>query len=138
MKNVLTVGTFDCPHIGHALFLSKCAEFGDTLIIGVNTDEFVEKYKGKKPLFSFEERRNLLQPFAALTVANDTYSDFITMVEEYEIEVVVVGSDWYEKDYAAQTGLTQEVLKKHNVSLVFVPYTEEISTTLIKERIKNG
>ena len=39
MTTLLTMGTFDVPHVGHAAFLRKCESFADQVIVGVNTDE---------------------------------------------------------------------------------------------------
>ena len=46
---VYTGGTFDLLHAGHVKFLRRCAEFG-RVVVALNTDEFVEQYKGRKPI----------------------------------------------------------------------------------------
>ena len=63
MLTIYTGGSFDLPHIGHYNFLRQCKElFPDSfLIVALNTDEFIEKFKGRKPLFSYEERKYFLE-----------------------------------------------------------------------------
>lgn len=53
---VFTSGSFDLFHIGHLNILEKSAALGDELIVGVSTDELIEKYKGMKPIIPFEQR----------------------------------------------------------------------------------
>jgi glycerol-3-phosphate cytidylyltransferase len=51
-----TQGTFDMFHIGHLNLLKNARRQCDYLIVGVNTDELVESYKGKSTIVPFEER----------------------------------------------------------------------------------
>ena len=57
LKIVLTSGTFDLFHIGHAQYLEKAKEFGDILIVGVDSDDRVKKRKGPdRPVVPENER----------------------------------------------------------------------------------
>jgi pantetheine-phosphate adenylyltransferase len=56
-KVVATGGTFDEIHIGHLALLSKAFELGKKVIIGVSSDEFAERVKGKgKITHSYQQR----------------------------------------------------------------------------------
>ena len=156
MSKVLTVGTFDLYHAGHVNFLFQCAKiagitgknfWGESkhddkhnVTVGLNSDEFVEKYKGKKPVYSYDERYKLLvnNRYVWSVTKNDrpTIEDILfnrNGTSEYDF--LVVGSDWAKKDYHAQIGVTQERLDQRGITLVYVPYTEGVSTTELKERI---
>ena len=50
-------------------------------------------------------------------------------------DIIIVGSDWLKKDYCKQMGFTPEWLEDHNIALMYIPYTQNISTTIIKERL---
>lgn len=50
-------------------------------------------------------------------------------------DLVVVGSDWCEKDYLSQMGFTWEWLGKKDIGLCYVKYTSGVSTTELKKRL---
>lgn len=58
---VLTMGTFDILHIGHFRYLEKAKEYGDVLVVGVDSDEKVRRRKGPtRPVVSHDERLEAL------------------------------------------------------------------------------
>jgi D-glycero-beta-D-manno-heptose 1-phosphate adenylyltransferase len=60
-KVVVTIGTWDLLHIGHVRYLKKARDFGDTLIVGVDSDRTVKLYKGDlRPIVPYEERCEML------------------------------------------------------------------------------
>jgi glycerol-3-phosphate cytidylyltransferase len=71
MQNtVITLGVFDCFHIGHLKALSKSFNFGEILIVGIQSDKAVQKQKGKMPVASENERRDIIN---ALKIVSDTF-----------------------------------------------------------------
>jgi D-beta-D-heptose 7-phosphate kinase/D-beta-D-heptose 1-phosphate adenosyltransferase len=61
MEIVLTSGSFDLLHIGHAQYLQTAKEQGDFLIVGVDNDQKVKKRKGEnRPVVSEKERYQML------------------------------------------------------------------------------
>ena len=54
-KIVITYGTFDLFHVGHVRLLKRLRALGDSLIVGISSDEF-NAMKGKKSFFSYERR----------------------------------------------------------------------------------
>lgn len=72
LKIVLTSGTFDMFHIGHAQYLEKAKQLGDVLIIGVDSDEKVRARKGpERPIVPEGER--------VLILAHMRHADVITL-----------------------------------------------------------
>jgi len=72
LKIVLTSGTFDLFHIGHAQYLEKAKALGDLLIIGVDSDEKVKKRKGPhRPVVPQNER--------VLILSHCRHADVITI-----------------------------------------------------------
>lgn len=58
---VLTQGSFDMVHIGHARYLEKAKSYGDVLIVGVDSDEKIKHRKGpNRPVVPQEERLTML------------------------------------------------------------------------------
>lgn len=139
-KVVYTGGTFDLFHAGHTKFLQSCRRIaGDDgyVLISLNTDEFVEAYKGKPPVMTFEERKTVLLAckYVNSVVPNLSGADSKPTIMTYEPDFIVIGDDWAKKDYYAQMQFTQEWLDEQDIQLVYVPYTKGISTTELKKRI---
>jgi len=125
--NVLTYGTFDMFHIGHLNMLKRAKSMGERLYVGVSTDEF-NRLKGKKTLIPFEERKEIVSSIKYVDVvfAEETWDQKIEDIKRYHIDVFVMGEDWKGKfDYL------NEYCK-----VVYLPRTEGISTTNLKENLK--
>lgn len=131
----LTIGTFDVPHIGHAVLIQRALSLVNLfLYVGVNSDEFVTRYKGTPPIYSLAERRAALEKLHKVaTVINDSPGkDLIMRIKPH---VVIIGSDWLGKDYLKQIDMTPEDFTSNGISLVYLPYTSGVSTTEIKRRL---
>lgn len=133
---VYTGGTFDLPHSGHVNFLKKCAQLGD-VYVALNTDEFIEQYKGKPPVMSFDERLEVISHYRSVrgVISNDSGADSKQTILEVRPDIIAIGSDWARKDYYKQMGFTQDWLDEQGISLIYIPYTRGISTTELKRRL---
>ena len=133
---IYTGGTFDLPHAGHVQFLRACAELGK-VTVALNTDEFITQYKGKPPVMSYWERLAVLLEYKSVydVVPNKGGSDSKPAIELVEPDIIAIGSDWARKDYYKQMGFDQDWLDEQGISLLYIPYTEGISTTEIKRRL---
>lgn len=132
---VLTIGTFDVFHRGHLRLLQRCSQYGLTEV-GVNSDEFITKYKGKAPIMSYTERASIIQDLGYHVWKNEQPDGTVRdVIKKSKPDLLVIGSDWLAKDYLLQIGLDSVYLEDNNISLLYIPYTREISTTEIKRRI---
>lgn len=133
---VYTGGTFDLPHKGHVRFLQKCAQLGE-VVVSLNTDEFIAKYKGKPPVMSYEERKAVLQEYKSVSyvIPNEGGVDSTLSINRVCPDIVAIGSDWARKDYYKQMSFDQDWLDESGISLIYIPYTEGISSTEIKKRL---
>jgi glycerol-3-phosphate cytidylyltransferase len=131
--NVLTIGTFDLFHYGHVRLLDAAADFGP-LTVGLNSDEFVEQFKGRRPILPYEARREVLAAcrFVTRVIPNSGGADAKPCITEANPTVIVVGSDWADRDYLGQLGVTHEWLDERGILIVYVPYTEGISASMIR------
>jgi cytidyltransferase-like protein len=139
-KVVYTGGTFDLFHSGHVRFLRACRRLaGDdgSVVVALNTDGFIEAYKGRPPVMSFVEREEVLLScrFVDAVVSNIAGADSKPTILQVQPDFVVIGDDWARKDYYAQMQFTQTWLDVQDIQLVYVPYTQGISTTELKSRI---
>ena len=136
MPVVYTGGTFDLPHKGHYRLLQRAAQIGN-VVVALNTDEFVTSYKGKPPILTYEERREALLACRWVddVVPNVGGADSTIAIELVKPDYIIIGSDWAKKDYYLQMGFTQDWLDERGIGLIYVPYTQGISTTDIKNRM---
>ena len=128
MKRVITYGTFDLLHYGHINLLKRAKELGDYLIVGLSTDEFNSIEKGKKTYFTYEERKQLLEAirYVDLVIPEYNWEQKITDIQEYKVNVFVIGDDWKGKfDYL-----------KDLCEVIYLARTPEICTSKIKEELK--
>jgi cytidyltransferase-like protein len=131
-RSVLTIGTFDVPHLGHAYLFRECERFG-ALTVGLNTDAFVESYKGHAPVFPWHARRDLIARMGYPVVPNHTAGR--DLIDRMRPHVLVIGSDWARRDYYAQIDVDQDWLDEHRITMVYVPRVEGLSTTELKARL---
>lgn len=139
-KIVYTGGTFDLFHSGHVRFLKACRSLaGDdgVVVVSLNTDGFIQAYKGKSPIMSFDERKEILLgcKYVDRVIANVGGADSKPAIESVMPDFIVIGDDWAKKDYYKQMQFTQAWLDDLEIQLVYVPYTQGISTTDLKRRI---
>jgi glycerol-3-phosphate cytidylyltransferase len=134
---VYTGGTFDLIHSGHVNFLRACAEIGDVTVV-LNTDEFIEQYKGKPPVMTYDERFAVLSEFRCVKniFPNIGGKDSTLSILEVDPDIIAIGSDWARKDYCKQMGFDQDWLDERGIMLLYIPYTPGISTTELKRRIQ--
>jgi len=95
-KVVFTNGVFDLVHIGHLTYLSKAAELGDKLIIGLNSDSSVKRIKGEsRPINDQNSRAALLASFffvdAVVLFEDDTPMNLISTLLP---DVLIKGADY--------------------------------------------
>jgi glycerol-3-phosphate cytidylyltransferase len=138
MAVVYTGGTFDLFHSGHVNLLRRCSEIG-TVVVSLNTDEFIEKYKGKPPALSYHERESVLRAcrYVDDVVPNIGGHDSKISIDLVKPDYIVIGSDWARRDYYAQMQFDQDWLDARGIGLIYIPYTKKISSTDIKKRIQS-
>jgi cytidyltransferase-like protein len=124
----MTIGTFDLFHEGHVNLLHRCQSFGD-VTIGVNSDRFVVGYKGVLPTCPESSRLASVGAYGAAFLHDGNTAEFI---EAHDPDLLVVGSDWARRDYLDQLGVDQSWLDTHDVSVLYVPYTQGISSTMLR------
>jgi len=137
-KRILyTGGTFDLFHSGHVNFLSRCKLIADIVVVSLNSDQFIYQYKGFKPFHSFEERKLILDScmYCDKVVCNTGNEDSTEAIERVQPHIIAIGTDWASKDYYGQMGFSQEWLDIRNIVMVYIPYTKDVSSTIIKQKI---
>lgn len=129
MKKVITYGTFDLLHYGHINLLRRARGLGDYLIVALSTDEFNSNAKHKVCYFTYEQRKQLLEAirYVDLVIPEENWEQKVSDVKEFKVDTFVMGDDWKGKF---------DFLKEY-CEVVYLPRTPEISTTQIKEDLKD-
>lgn len=128
---VLTAGTFDLLHIGHINILKQAKNLGDDLIVAVSTNKLVKEHKGYGPILNLRQRTAVLKTIKYVDkVVKQEELISLKQFKELNADLFVVGDDW--KDRKDIEGLNW--LRK-NKKVIFIPYTKELSSTKIKNKI---
>ena len=128
-KIVFTNGCFDLLHAGHVTYLEEAREFGDVLVVGVNSDSSVRRIKGSgRPIVSLEQRMAVLAALEAVDYVvpfeEDTPYELIALLRPHTL---VKGGDWRAEEVVGRE-LVEEVR--------IIPYLEGVSTTELIARVK--
>jgi choline-phosphate cytidylyltransferase/glycerol-3-phosphate cytidylyltransferase len=128
LKRALTYGTYDLLHYGHIRLLKRARELGDYLVVAISTDEF-NAIKGKKAYHDYQTRKEMLEAvrYVDLVIPEESWEQKIDDVKLYRIDVVVMGADW--------EGSNRFEYLRDYCELVYLPRTEGVSTTLIKDEL---
>lgn len=137
MRIVYTGGTFDIFHYGHVNFLKKCKIIGDEVVVALNMDEFIKKFKGSYPIMSYKERETSLLEcrYVDKVIPNFSGEDSKPTILTVKPNIIAIGDDWAHKDYYKQMQFTDDWLEENGICLAYIPYTKTISTSEIKKRI---
>ncbi len=133
-KIVFTNGCFDLLHVGHVRYLNKAKQYGNVLVVALNTDASVRRLKGKtRPLVPQRERAEILGGLAAV--------DYVTffqeetpeaIISELKPQILVKGADYKIKDIVGN-----RFMKDHNGRVVRIPLAQGQSTSnIIKSIVK--
>ncbi len=127
-----TTGVFDMFHIGHLNILRRAKEQCEYLIVGVSTDDVVQMYKNKTPIISFEERCAIVDAIKYVDkVVPQTTMDKMVAYEQYKFNALFHGNDWKNSDMYNKI---VDEMSTVGVDVVFLPHTDGISSTIIREK----
>jgi len=129
-----TSGVFDLFHIGHLNMLRNAKSMCDYLIVGVTTDELVS-YKNKQAVIPFTERMQIVRSIKHVdTVVPQADMNKFEMWEKMKFDVLFVGDDWFKTEKWQEI---EEKLKDVGVKVIYFPYTQGTSSTLINKTLEN-
>jgi len=128
-----TQGTFDMFHIGHLNLLINAKKECDYLIAGINSDELVASYKKKNVVVPFEERIKIVEAIKYVDeVIRVDSLDKKAAWDQRNYDRLFIGSDWKGSDRWNQT---EKEMKEFGVEVVYLPYTQETCSTLLREKL---
>jgi len=134
-KVVFTNGCFDIIHRGHIEVLARTADLGDKLIIGLNSDQSIQKLKGEdRPIIDEQSRAILLAALsfvdAIVLFSEDTPLKLISALLP---DVLAKGGD-----YEIETIVGHKIVQQNGGKVKLVPFLDGFSSTTIIDKIKKS
>jgi D-glycero-beta-D-manno-heptose 1-phosphate adenylyltransferase len=132
---VFTNGCFDILHLGHIEYLSKAADLGKVLIIGLNSDMSVQKLKGfDRPLINEAARAMLLASLSFVTAVvlfdEDTPYKLIELIQP---DILVKGADYKVEEISGH-----DIVLAHGGRIETIELTKGYSTSALINRIRHN
>ena len=131
---VFTNGCFDILHLGHIEYLSKAADLGKVLIIGLNSDISVQKLKGfDRPLINEGARAMVLASLSFVTavVLFDEETPY-KLIELIQPDVLVKGADYKVEEIAGH-----DIVLARGGRIETIELTKGYSTTALIHKIRH-
>lgn len=127
-KTVITFGTFDVFHVGHLRILERARASGDRLVVGVSTDQLNIEKKGRPPVYTQEERAEILRALRCVDKVffEESLEQKAEYIRDHSAEVLVMGDDW-EGKFDDLSSLCE---------IIYLARTPAISTTEVIEKIR--
>lgn len=124
---VFTNGCFDILHAGHVQYLARARRLGDTLVVGINSDESVSRIKPGRPINREKDRARVLAALGDVDYVVVFHEDTpYSLIVALRPHILVKGGDW-KKDEIVGSDLVEET---HSL-----PFVRGKSTTGIIEKI---
>lgn len=118
---ILTYGSFDMFHQGHARLLQRLSMMGSELIVGCSTDAYNDQM-GLPAVTPYAQRRLMLEScrFVSRVIAEQDWDQKYTDIINYNVSVFAMGEDW-----RGQFDHLNDIAK-----VVYIPRAEIIGTRL--------
>ena len=130
---VYTVGTFDLLHVGHLALLEYCRTLGDSLAVGVASDEVVNSYKPNVPVIPLEQRVTMLKALRCVDIVRPYHTlEYVSGCRELDADIFVIGEDWGAKPHNLAV---EEYLKSQGKQIIQIKYDARTSSTIIKNTV---
>lgn len=127
-----TQGTYDMFHIGHLNLLRNAKSKCEKLIVGINSDDLVFKYKNKAPVINEQNRAEIVKE---LRCVNDVLiCDTLKKTEiwnQIKFDAIFIGDDWKGNPRWEQT---ERDLSLVGADVVYLKHTDGVSSTLLRTK----
>ncbi len=135
MKKILTFGVFDYFHLGHLRLFKQCKQYGDYLIVAVQDEKYIKRYKPNASiLYSTSERVEIIEALRIVdrVIVYDTVC--VDTLKEIEFDILALGEDHKGERFDE----IEKWCRNHDRDVVHLKRTEKISSSLIKDNVKQS
>lgn len=125
-----TQGTFDMFHIGHLNLIRNAKSHCDKLVVGINSDLLVKKYKNKTPVINENERAEIVRELRSVddVILCETLQKKVVW-DSIHFDAIFIGDDWKGNERWTKT---EQVLAPLGVDVIYLKHTEGVSSTLLR------
>lgn len=125
-----TQGTYDMFHIGHLNLLRQAKALCEILVVGINSDELVRRYKNKTPVVNEYDRMEIVKEMKCVddVVLCQTLKK-TEIWNRLHFDAIFIGSDWKGNERWHQTELDLAPL---GAEVVYLKHTDGISSSLLR------
>jgi len=130
---VTTNGAFDILHVGHVRSLYAARQYGDCLIVGLNSDSSVRGYKGpNRPINNQADRADFLSALECV--------DYVVIFDEPDPRELlrVIKPHYHVKSKSGFKGIEREVIESNGGQIVLLEDLPGYSTTNLLNRLLQG
>lgn len=130
-----TTGVFDMFHVGHLNILERAKAQCDYLIVGVSTDELVQRDKNKMPIIPFNDRCRIVRAIKFVDeVVPQIDKDKLAAYHRLPVKFnkMFVGSDW--QGTPAWKNFEKQ-FEPLGVEIVYLSHTDGISSTILRDKL---
>lgn len=128
MKTIFTVGVFDLLHVGHILLFKHAKELGDRLVVAVQNDDVILKYKPEAEMVNTTEERLFMVKSIRYVDQVVTYDDVDDIVQKVDFDIFAVGSDQCHEGFQRAI----KWCKERGKEVITIPRTEGISSSMLR------
>lgn len=129
MRKVFTVGVYDLLHIGHINLFKNARMLGDELIVAVQNDECILKYKPEAKMVNTTAERLFMVSSIRYVDHVVTYDDVDEIVKHVDFDIFAKGPDQNHEGFLRASKWCLE----HGKKVVVIPRTEGISSTMLRD-----
>lgn len=134
-----TCGVFDLFHVGHLNLLEKCKDMCNFLIVGVCDDSYVRQIKKKESVVNENDRRRIIAALKCVDKAElidiETTNNKMLALDKFKFDVLFSGDDWKGSERYL---LTEQQFAECGAKIEYLPYTQGVSTTDLKKKMKEN
>ena len=135
LKIVFTNGCFDIVHLGHIDYLEKARNKGDKLVLGLNTDNSVQRLKGEsRPIVAEYPRARMMAALefvdAVILFDEDTP---LWLIQQVKPDILTKGDD-----YCVENIVGADFVIQHGGKVETIELVKGFSTSNIVEKIKKS
>jgi len=132
------IGGFDLFHVGHLRFLEAARQRCDCLKVGVGSDRLLRLGKGREPICNQSQRQEILlglrcvDAVCIFDIGLDQTDAAARWLINWPVQQMFIGSDWADSERWQRL---MPILAASGINCQVLPYTEGISSTLLRQKV---